>query len=68
MDNNLVLEAWITLLCNALFGSSKTTSASDLLVGTNNVCEILDQYFLFHMDLVKIIAATGNSRSWLTEM
>jgi hypothetical protein len=49
-------------LAKALKISSETTSPNNLLVGTNNGCEVLYKNSSFCLDLTKNMAAIGNYR------
>ena len=58
------VNSWLWL-AKALKISSEPTSPNNLLVGTNNVCEVLYKNSSFCLDLTKNMAAMGNYRLWL---
>ena len=46
----------------------ETTSLNDMLVGTNNVCELLRINLWFSMDLAKNMTVMGIPYFWLVEI
>jgi hypothetical protein len=59
---NLEKAACMTLWKMTPRISSEPTSPNNLLVGTNNVCEVLYKISSFCLDLTKNMAAMGNYR------